>query len=80
MGELDRLRTARNAIAHSWNIDSLDDFWTGGRLVDMHPIEELLAERKELAEEFSAGFKPQAAFRIRVSWIAGRLFYETVPG
>jgi len=76
MKELNRLRITRNDIAHTWEIDRLDEFWTGGRLVDMHPIEELLSERKELAVEFSAGFEPLATFRIRVAWIAGRLFYE----
>jgi hypothetical protein len=47
MEELDRLRTARNAISHSWNIDSLKDFFTKGRLADMHRMEEVLAERKD---------------------------------
>jgi hypothetical protein len=35
MEELDRLRSARNAISHSWNIDSLKDFFTKGRLADI---------------------------------------------
>lgn len=76
MKELDRLRCARNAISHSWNIDSLSDFFTKGRLADMHRIEELLSERQESAKEFSSGFKPLAAFRIRLVWIVGRLVYE----
>jgi hypothetical protein len=76
MQELDRLRVTRNEIAHSWNIDSLDDFFTKGRIADMYRMEELLPERQELAEEFLDGFKPLTAFRVRLVWIVGRLAYE----
>jgi hypothetical protein len=76
MVELDRIRSARNAISHSWNVDTLSDFFTEGRRADMHRMEELLTERKELKEEFSGGFEPLAAFRIRLVWIVGRLVYE----
>jgi hypothetical protein len=76
MEELDRLRYARNAISHSWNIESLKDFFTKGRLADMHRMEEVLAERKDLTEELSRGFEPLAAFRLRLIWIVGRLVYE----
>jgi hypothetical protein len=74
MVELDRIRSARNAISHSWDINSLNDFITKGRVADIYHMEELLAERKE--GEFSDGFKPLAAFRIRLVWIIGRLIYE----
>jgi len=74
--ELDRLRSARNLISHSWDIASLDDFFTKGRLADMHRMEELLPEREGLEEEFSQEFQPLEAFRIRVVWISGRLQYE----
>jgi hypothetical protein len=76
MEELDRLRSARNAISHSWNVDSLKDFFTKGPLADMHRMEEVLAERKDLTEELSRGFEPLAAFRLRLIWIVGRLVYE----
>jgi hypothetical protein len=75
MEELDRIRSARNAISHSWNIDSLNDFFTKGRVADMYRMEELLSKGKG-ADEFSDGFKPLAAFRIRLVWIVGRLVYE----
>jgi hypothetical protein len=75
MEELDRIRSARNSISHSWNIDSLSDFFTKGRVADMYRMEELLTEGKT-AEEFSDGFEPVAAFRIRLVWIVGRLVYE----
>jgi hypothetical protein len=76
MQELNRIRITRNDIAHNWNTDTLEEFWTSGQLVDIHPIEGILSERKELEVEFSAGFEPLTAFRIRLAWIAGRLFYE----
>jgi hypothetical protein len=77
MEELDRLRSARNAISHSWNIDSLKDFFTKGRLADMHRMEEVLAERKDLTEELSPGFEPLAAFRCSVDRTAFLLSNET---
>lgn len=76
MKELDLLRRARNGISHSWNIDSLNDFFTKGSLADMHRIEEVLSERQELTKKFSDDFKPLVAFRIRLIWIVGRLVYE----
>jgi len=76
MEELDRLRSARNAISHSWDLSNLKDFYEKGRLADMHRMEDLLPERKELAEEFAGGFKPLAAFRIRLVWICARLVFE----
>jgi hypothetical protein len=75
MVELDRIRSARNDISHSWNIDSLNDFFTKGRVADIYRMEEMLSEGK-LADEFSDGFKPLAAFRVRLVWIVGRLVYE----
>jgi len=42
----------------------------------MFRVEELLPEHDEIASEFSGGFEPLAAFRIRLVWILGRLVYE----
>jgi hypothetical protein len=78
MLDLDRVRTARNAIAHSWDIDQLGDILGHGRLADIHPVEELLAEREVITKEFADGLAPLAAFRIRLIWITGRLVYESV--
>ncbi len=76
MVELDRLHDARNTISHSWDIDSLKDFFVQGRFTEMVRMEELLSEDDDLAEEFSGKLKPMAAFRIRLIWIVGRLVYE----
>jgi hypothetical protein len=76
MDDLDRLRSARNAVAHSWNIKDLEDFLSEGHLADLHPIEELLVERQELAAKLPNNLTALAAFRIRLVWIVGRLVYE----
>jgi hypothetical protein len=76
MEELDHLRSARNVISHSWDIKSLNEFYTKGHLAKMHRIEELLSDREEPAKDFSGVFKPLAAFRVRLVWIVGRLIYE----
>ena len=75
MEEMDRLRSARNDISHSWDVSSLDEFFTKGRLADMHRIEESLSEKDSL-EEFSGELSPLVAFRIRLIWIVARLVYE----
>jgi DNA-binding MltR family transcriptional regulator len=66
MLDLDRVRTARNAIAHSWDIDQLGDILGHGRLADIHPVEELLAEREIITKEFAKRLAPLTAFRIRL--------------
>jgi len=76
MHELDRVRAARNAISHSWDVSTLTDFFTKGRVADIHPIEEMFYEREELTKEFPGAFEPLPAFRIRLTWISGRLVYE----
>jgi DNA-binding MltR family transcriptional regulator len=76
MEELDRLRSARNKISHSWDIESLDDFFTKGRLADMQRIEESLAKSADFGEKLVKGFSPIETFRVRLVWIVGRLVYE----
>ena len=76
MTELDKVRSVRNKLAHSWDIDDLSQFFNDCKLADIHPIEELLAERSELAQ-VNGPFEPLTAFRIRMVWIVGRLVFET---
>lgn len=75
MSELDKVRSVRNKLAHSWDVDDLSQFFGAGKLADIHPVEELLAERRELAGIIGP-FEPLTAFRIRMVWIVGRLVYE----
>lgn len=76
MIELDRVRTARNRISHSWKLDDLAKFFSENPLNDMFRIEELLSQREQLTKLFSSGVDPLVAFRIRLIWIAARLTYE----
>ena len=77
MLELDNLRSVRNAISHSWDIESLDGFLIQGKLASMYRMEELVLEIKDIAKEFSGNLNPVTAFRIRLVWIVGRLVYES---
>lgn len=76
MLELDHLRVARNAISHSWDVSSLSDFYTGGRIAQMLRVEDLVLEREELGEAFSKSFDDEKRFRVRVIWLLCRLAYE----
>jgi len=75
MNELDRVRSVRNRLSHSWNISDLRQFFEGGQLDNIYPVEELLAEREGLAD-LKGPFEPLTAFRIRMVWIVGRMVYE----
>jgi hypothetical protein len=75
LADLDKVRSVRNQIAHSWQVTDLSQFFEGGRLADIHPVEELLGEREDL-KELKRAFDSLTAFRIRMVWIMGRLVYE----
>ena len=77
MYDLDRVRTTRNKISHSWDLSTLSDFYSSGRAADLFPIEVNLAERALRDPELRTLLGPGAAFRVRVIWLAGRLRYET---
>lgn len=76
MSDLDRVRTIRNKISHSWDVSALSDFYSGGRTADLFPIEAHLAERAAQDAELGTVLDPGSAFRVRVIWLAGRLRYE----
>lgn len=76
MADLDRVRETRNKISHSWNSGTLGDFYVGGRVADLFPIEVHLAERVAKEPELGTSLNAGAAFRVRVIWLAGRLRYE----
>lgn len=76
MTGLDRVRAARNEIAHSWDSATLGEFYAGGRVADLFPIEVHLAERAAKDPELGAMLNAGSAFRVRVIWLAGRLAYE----
>jgi hypothetical protein len=75
MQELDKVRSARNKLAHSWDINDLEQFFTDGRLGDIFPLENQIFRR----DEFKSVKKienPLTLFRIRMLWVLGRLTYE----
>lgn len=76
MLEVDHLRVARNAISHSWDVSSLSDFYTGGRIAQMFRVEDLVLEKSDLGEDFSKRFDDEGRFRVRVIWLLCRLAYE----
>jgi DNA-binding MltR family transcriptional regulator len=76
MLELDRLRTVRNRVSHSWTIPDLEQFLTDGPLAKMHKMEELLTLPEQLKKELAEGKKLIVALRLRLVWVTGRLVYE----
>lgn len=76
MADLDRVRSARNRIAHDWDVGVLENFHLRGRIADITPIETLWFERHRTPDEPPVTLSPHVSFRIRLIWIVGRVTYE----
>ncbi len=73
--ELNRVRSVRNKLAHSWDVSDLEAFYHTGELSQVEPIEDLIATATDDAGRY-ATLGPVERFRIRMIWISGRLVYE----
>lgn len=72
---LDKLRSHRNDIAHTWDQDSLVDFLTTP-LPNMDELENALLNRG-IQWGSDGELPPDASLRVRTVWLLARLFYET---
>ncbi|MER8505057.1 MULTISPECIES: hypothetical protein [unclassified Mesorhizobium] len=75
MTNLDHVRSVRNKLSHSWDINDVKDFFEKGRLADMYPVEKLLLDHEQFPD-VAGPFEPIASFRIRMAWVLARLVYE----
>jgi hypothetical protein len=75
--ESDKLRKIRNEASHSWDVDVLRSKLN--ELVDerMYQIERDLVDTVNLPENFWESLSKDALLRIRLTWLAGRFFYES---
>ncbi len=78
MLDIDRLRSVRNTIAHSWDHTVLADFYSKGRIAEMTKFEIDIPKSDNYEDLANTEFSPEAAFRIRLVWILGRLAYEAL--
>lgn len=76
MESLDHVRSVRNRIAHDWDVAKISDFHLTGRITELPPIETYLADRTHDYPELATPLDAEAAFRIRLIWMMGRLAYE----
>jgi hypothetical protein len=76
VADFDRLREARNSLSHTWDIETLDGFFTRGRVNDIFPIESLLGTRLDWFPTDTDTLEPLCSFRVRVVWLVSRLTYE----
>ena len=76
MLEIDRLRSVRNTIAHSWDHAALADYYSKGRVAEMLKFEVDIPQHERFGDIAGTEFGPETAFRIRIAWIVGRLAYE----
>jgi hypothetical protein len=78
MLEIDRLRSVRNTISHSWDHAALGEYYSKGRVAEMLKFEVEIPQHEKFGDIAGTEFGPEIAFRIRLSWILGRLAYEAV--
>lgn len=77
-GDVDKLRKLRNEISHDWDIRDLrarlDEFIVSS----MSPIETHLDDGNRLPKQFYTSLDAIGRFRVRLIWMAGRIFYESI--
>jgi hypothetical protein len=74
--DLDKLRKARNEIAHYWDIGSLKEFFETGPVSTLFAIDGLFGNYPEFTDKLDR-LDGSRRFRARLIWLVARLFYET---
>lgn len=73
--DLDRLRSARNKIAHAWEQRGHEDLLTSGKAAGIFPIEDLLRDQARLSSQHDR-LSQIDKLRIRTIWLLARVSYE----
>jgi hypothetical protein len=76
--DVDKLRKLRNDVSHNWNIGDLTKELSDFISSSMSPIEAQLDDGMGLPKEFQKTLDEIALFRVRLVWIVGRLYYESL--
>lgn len=74
--DLDRVRKARNDLSHTWDIEAHKEFFAGGSVSEIFPVDELLVEDGYLNNSVLQNDDPLKKFRMRLTWMIARLAYE----
>lgn len=75
--EVDKLRHARNKLAHSWDISSLREFYSTEKLKNLEGPVDILHERDDWFHGDIGELTQLQRFRLNVIWLITRLEYET---
>jgi hypothetical protein len=73
--ELDKVRTVRNRLSHSWDVSDFNTLLKDSRLASIEPVESYMAEREHFKERI-AQLDELGRLRLRLVWIMCRLAYE----
>ncbi|MCZ8147251.1 MAG: hypothetical protein O9325_05270 [Roseomonas sp.] len=76
MEDIDKIRSARNRIAHDWDLENQKNFYVDGKMSIITPIEKYFFEENSLSDKLLSDLGPSDVFRIRLIGILGRLTYE----
>jgi DNA-binding MltR family transcriptional regulator len=77
--DIDSVRKIRNKLSHAWNHDAFCDYYKKPPISTMSAVERILGERQdELAFEGLESSDALDRFRVRLLWVTGRAYYETM--
>lgn len=74
--DLDKLRIARNKLAHTWDITSLREFFEEPRIATINGPTEVLHERRDWFPNPLTDLSGLQRFRINLLWLTARMAYE----
>ncbi|QIO43082.1 hypothetical protein HA464_03180 [Rhizobium leguminosarum bv. trifolii] len=73
--ELDKVRSVRNKLSHSWDVSDFNVLLKDGKLATIEPVESYMAEREQFKDRV-AQLDELGRLRLRLVWIVCRLAYE----
>ena len=77
--DIDSIRKIRNRLSHAWDHKILSDYYEKPPISSMSAVEDILRERQdELTFDGLESMDPLSTFRIRLIWVTGRAYYETL--
>jgi hypothetical protein len=77
--DIESIRKIRNRLSHAWDHDVLANYFEKPPISTMSAVESVLGERRdELAFDGLDSVDALGRFRIRLLWVTGRAYYETL--
>lgn len=77
--DIDAVRKIRNKLSHAWDHELLSDYFSKPPISTMTAIEKHFGPHEErLSFKGADELDAQGRFRVRLTWVVGRAFYESL--